>query len=1663
MAPKPDLKAEGKELAALIASVRKKAHNFAMLIGKGGLVIEADKKKSAELMRRAAKANGGGSKGTWGVMQINSKVVVLDCEVEPPGNLLQVAKKHFAERGQPMRFEFRFGEDEPAKKEEPTVEAKAAPKPKPAPKDKPKEAKPEVEAEVQEEEFEEDDASLGDIKAIIAGARKRPYNFACLLGKEEPVLKVHLRKPIALLIKQAKADGASARGGWGRMSVQGKLVILNCDEDPPEVLARALKIYMRSRGVQMGVKIVSPSGEMVEASEDAEVAPVGASEPAPQSDFALLLQAGAHFAPLLEKGPGKKLAILTGKLQEAVDASQLAAAQKTATMMERMLPADWRTEMEGPQKAGAPGGGGAPKLTKKLPEPVATPEAGGPNPEEILDEKLKKPQARGYPRRFKVTETMSNMELSILIDVQSKKLTREQAVEYNKTPANRVQPLDFEVTQEHVDQGFVTIIIIDNGLTEIAEGDLEDAQESFDALDAEAQEKINDATDAAFCAATGFPEGEKLKPGQPGFEEMSEAWMAFRADQLQIQDALSRVPPRIMNMFNTSEDGVKMTPAIAEELANIATKLSVLSDEELADFWDGLTRSTDDIMVFSKSVDNFLTKRYETTEMGGGDRVFEDGEATGDIVAKMRGFDIKAEKRETRDFGSKDQAIAFARSLGKGAAVMIEEGRYVVYQVDLDSIPLFGPDLELSDAEISITDDPNDTWVHQEADNLVAVISDDDYVFDTSDPNDKMGEINRVGGTLGPFDGHIQAFGPGLKLIKDRKTFEAQFELVMRDATYDALNKAEKAARDAQKKYKKPMTAEDKALAEKVLDDLAPLNKELEDKEFDLLLAKAELYAGYAELLGRYLNPLTIPSGVLKDLITTGELLDTKDKESTRVEELQKEVAILQAKRTAAAAEFPLALRIEDAEAFKKASPDASADMLEEVCGEILSDIKSTRDNVDDGDFNFWNMPDVAGMAIASTGLQGQQLQWAQDKIRAEGIEKMVWAGGEAVLTIGLAIGAIFASGGTALLLGGASVLVGGASAYNVTEEYFRDGSAANIALDPSQGLLDPDEVQHWGWVVAAWVGVGLDVAGLAATQKAVRSAIDILEEANDLSKGSDAIKEAAKVLGISEEAVFASLQGRKISSLKVGVMGEAVFDESFGRTASEAATVFVKNADGGYSAQIIVRAGADPMVRELAVAEEMRHLAQLSDPKFADDVALLTEDALANWATKSPVDKMRAAQARLRLEADSQATALEQLRKKVGSGTDEEVLAKLQFEIDEAEGALARYMRELDEVEKGLDAGKIPAGMDLSQPTRLFNTPNYLSLRKELDLPENAGLKKVIDDFFGDSDDLERSYYYLTKKGDQWGLHKSKKAPPDAPTLKINGNDSSAKIVQSSRKSAAEMRAEVMKDHGAASVVEGFEEAIGSLATPYQKAYTRKFEKSLDILKRLGGKSGTHSVDTIVQKVIEKNGGDAAKITDATFENAFRQEMRSQISQAIADLDGPKRAGALKASLDAMPDNASQGALFAEYRRLTIRDAKLLADEGDEILDLSIVSRTGGDLTFTKDGKSFMGDGILETGKNVAESSTRGPKLANANYMVEDKSSFGAFDLKQFERYASLISQEGGFATSNGKTMQGVTYFFPDQTAAQKVIDAVAGKVEIPDSMHIAYYGADGKMVWLR
>ena len=112
---KPDpkqLKKEGEDLKALLAKIKKKQYNCAILVSKDGVVIEAHIKKSPDILVKLAKKNGGTAKGAWGTITMDGQVLILDpINDKVPGNLPKLCKTYFGARGLKNRLEIKEPDD----------------------------------------------------------------------------------------------------------------------------------------------------------------------------------------------------------------------------------------------------------------------------------------------------------------------------------------------------------------------------------------------------------------------------------------------------------------------------------------------------------------------------------------------------------------------------------------------------------------------------------------------------------------------------------------------------------------------------------------------------------------------------------------------------------------------------------------------------------------------------------------------------------------------------------------------------------------------------------------------------------------------------------------------------------------------------------------------------------------------------------------------------------------------------------------------------------------------------------------------------------------------------------------------------------------------------------------------------------------------------------------------------------------------------------------------------------------------------------------------------------------------------------------------------------------------------------------------------------------
>ncbi|MFT7058721.1 MAG: hypothetical protein ACJASV_001223, partial [Pseudorhodobacter sp.] len=267
MPPKSDTAVVKKAVATAFQQARSKPVGFAYLIGKDGPVMEVDPRKKPEILWAQVRKQGGGSKGTYGMMSFAGGQLRLRCEESPPGALTKSFKDFLSSIGQSVRFDFlEPGAADPANENSAEASTEVAPD----------QADPNTTDPDEDEDTTSSEADLGE---LFQRARKRPMNTAWLIGKEGLVLRADLRKPIDVMSRQAMAAGAQPRGALGVLTVSGKVITVSCEEAPPGSFPQQAKKWLTALGHAFKVRIELPGGEVLESEEDDDSADAVAKAP----------------------------------------------------------------------------------------------------------------------------------------------------------------------------------------------------------------------------------------------------------------------------------------------------------------------------------------------------------------------------------------------------------------------------------------------------------------------------------------------------------------------------------------------------------------------------------------------------------------------------------------------------------------------------------------------------------------------------------------------------------------------------------------------------------------------------------------------------------------------------------------------------------------------------------------------------------------------------------------------------------------------------------------------------------------------------------------------------------------------------------------------------------------------------------------------------------------------------------------------------------------------------------------------------------------------------------------------------------------------------------------------------------------------------------------
>jgi len=193
-----------------------------------------------------------------------------------------------------------------------------------------------------------DDAQLKELKGNLGLAKKVPLNFAFApgSGRNESACEMHRKLPPNKLRLSVKKQSGSAKVLCGVASVEGKMLSLTCEEEPPRPLIKALRKFLVEVKLKHKIQILDLAGSVLVADEDDEAADQsdqGAADPSPvatqdtalRDEFAVL---SGQAQTSVDQNPDRSDAML-GALKTIEKLSDAGEADKARAGMARLAAA----------------------------------------------------------------------------------------------------------------------------------------------------------------------------------------------------------------------------------------------------------------------------------------------------------------------------------------------------------------------------------------------------------------------------------------------------------------------------------------------------------------------------------------------------------------------------------------------------------------------------------------------------------------------------------------------------------------------------------------------------------------------------------------------------------------------------------------------------------------------------------------------------------------------------------------------------------------------------------------------------------------------------------------------------------------------------------------------------------------------------------------------------------------------------------------------------------------------------------------------------------------------------------------------------------------------------------------------------------------------------
>ncbi|HTE49438.1 MAG TPA: DUF4157 domain-containing protein, partial [Kofleriaceae bacterium] len=438
---------------------------------------------------------------------------------------------------------------------------------------------------------------------------------------------------------------------------------------------------------------------------------------------------------------------------------------------------------------------------------------------------------------------------------------------------------------------------------------------------------------------------------------------------------------------------------------------------------------------------------------------------------------------------SESEALTVAKVTGGSSVVVAEEGVFFVYKLDgadiLNPVIIANAGFRVDDAVTAVVVGANvyrPGGVHE-------------GLYSTADTRSPAGD---------PFAPYLalHAEEGGLASLKEAELI-AVFQAALTDSALTILAASERQAATKQAQFSAGPSAISPG-EQKTIDDTArealPIQKRIDQIE----------------------NQIAVLEGSIQDMTM---------EEQGRVMNLQEEKQPLVQKRREIDFKYPMLGRYKtasDLAEFIAKDPAERAAALAGDAGTVLQNIAETRGNVLTGDINLWGVPGVVDATIAGLGIQKDtdQRRWIEEKAAAQQRKELVSNLVLGAFSIGLGLAAAFTTGGLSLALTAGAVGLGAYDAVTTTEEYGvkKAGTDTDIDKTGDTSLLPEDMRMHWGWLVLAWAGLGLDIF----------DAVKVADEVGKIGRGLKTVDEAAQALANGDAAVLARLR-KAAGNLDIG------------------------------------------------------------------------------------------------------------------------------------------------------------------------------------------------------------------------------------------------------------------------------------------------------------------------------------------------------------------------------------------------------------------------------------------------------------------------------------------------------------------------------------------------